>query len=41
MKKINKRLIFTILFLVIYITILIVLPAGDGWDYMPTDSRLF
>lgn len=40
LKKLNnKRAITTILFLIVYIIALIYLPAGDGWDYMPTDSR--
>ncbi len=36
----NKRAISTILFLIVYIIALIYLPGDNGWDHMPTDSRV-
>jgi len=37
----NKRSILIILMIIAYLVILFSLPPSEGWDYMPTDSRVF
>ena len=37
--KENSRAIFMILCVIAYIIIIFMLPADNGWDYIPTDGR--